>query len=96
MRPPYLIILLLALLAFGLQAWGQYTLDWWTVDGGGGRSTAEVFSVTHTIGWADAGAMSGGNFTLHAGLWSVIAAMQTPGAPYLRVFRTTTNTVAVW
>jgi len=40
--------------------------------------------------------MSGGNFTLDGGFWGVIAAVQTPGAPYLWVTLTPTNTVVVW
>ena len=40
--------------------------------------------------------MSGGNYTLQGGFWGVIAAVQTPGAPYLWVLRTSTNTVCVW
>ena len=39
--------------------------------------------------------MSGGNFTLDGGFWGIIAAVQTPGAPLLSIFHTTTNTVVV-
>ena len=39
--------------------------------------------------------MTGGNLTLQGGFWGIIAAVQTEGAPWLSVFRTTTNTVAV-
>jgi len=73
----------------------NYSIDWFTIAGGGGTSTGGVFAVTGTIGQADAGHMSGGNFTLDGGFWSIIAAVQTPGAPTLRVVRTTTNTVVV-
>ena len=83
--------------AFCFQAWGQtYSLDWQTIDGGGGTSTGGVYSVTGTIGQPDAGgAMTGGNYSLTGGFWSLYA-VQTPGAPYLWVMRTTTNTVCVW
>jgi len=73
----------------------NYSIDWFTIDGGGGTSTGGVFTVTGTIGQADAGHMSGGNFTLDGGFWAIIAAVQTPGAPALRVVRTTTNTVVL-
>ncbi len=73
----------------------SYSIDWYTIDGGGGTSTGGVYSVTGTIGQPDAGTMSGGNYTLQGGFWGVVAAVQTPGAPFLTVFRTTTNTVAV-
>jgi hypothetical protein len=74
----------------------SYSIDWFTVDGGGGTSTGGVYSVSGTIGQPDAGKMSGGNYTLDGGFWGVIAAVQTPGAPTLYIARTTTNTVAVF
>ena len=73
-----------------------YSIDWHTIDGGGGTSTGGVYSVTGTIGQPDAGTMSGGNFTLDGGFWGIIAAVQTPGAPLLSIARTTTNTVVVF
>jgi len=82
--------------ALCLVAKGQnYTMDWFTIDGGGGTSTGGVYSVTGTVGQPDAGIMSGGNYTLHGGFWGIVAAVQTPGAPLLSVFRTPTNTVAI-
>ncbi len=82
--------------AFCFGASGQtYSIDWSTIDGGGGTSTGGVYSVTGTIGQPDAGTMSGGNYTLQGGFWGVVAAVQTPGAPLLTVLRTTTNTIAV-
>ena len=73
----------------------NYSLDWSTVDGGGGTSTGGVYVVSGTIGQPDAGTMSGGAYTLVGGFWGVIAVVQTIGAPPLSIFRTTTNTVAV-
>jgi hypothetical protein len=73
----------------------SYSIDWYTIDGGGGTSTGGVYSVTGTIGQPDAGVMSGGNYTVVGGFWGPVAVVQTPGAPSLSIFRTTTNTVAV-
>lgn len=82
--------------ALCLVAQGQnYTIDWFTIDGGGGTSTGGVYSITGTIGQPDAGIMSGGNYTLHGGFWGIVAAVQTPGAPLLSIFRTPTNTLAI-
>jgi len=89
-----LLLLLLSLAVPGVYA-QNYSIDWFTIDGGGGTSTGGVFSVSGTIGQPDAGHMSGGNYTLDGGFWGIIAAVQTPGAPILRVFRTTTNTVVL-
>src|SRR5215472_15693524 len=90
-------ILLLTLLFGGaLIATAQsYSIDWFSIDGGGGTSTGGVYSVSGTIGQPDAGQMSGGSFTLTGGFWSILAAIQTPGSPLLRVEKTTTNTVVV-
>jgi hypothetical protein len=89
-----LLALGLALTAVGARA-QNFSIDWFTVDSGGGTSTGGVYSVTGTIGQPDAGAMSGGNFTLDGGFWGIVAAIQTPGAPLLSIFHTTTNTVVV-
>ena len=39
--------------------------------------------------------MTAGNFTLVGGFWAGVAAIPTPGAPRLTVFRTSTNTACV-
>ena len=72
------------LLAFTLPAQAQYSIDWHTLDGGGGTSTGGVYTVTGTIGQPDAGAMAGGNFSLTGGFWALYA-VQTPGAPFLSI-----------
>ena len=82
--------------AMALAAHAQsYSVNWFTIDGGGGTSTGGVYSVTGTIGQPDAGQLSGGNYSLDGGFWGVIAAVQMPGAPLLSVSLTTTNTVRV-
>ena len=94
---PVMRLLLLCLLPFTLclRSSGQYTLDWSTADGGGGTSTGGAYAVSGTIGQPDAGTMSGGNYTLSGGFWGVVAAVQTPSAPWLTVMRTETNSVVV-
>lgn len=81
---------------FGLPSFGQFAIDWWTVDGGGGTSTGGVYAVTGTIGQPDAGTLSGGPFTLTGGFWAVAAAVQTPGAPTLYITNAAPGWVAVW
>src|SRR5437879_3463286 len=72
-----------------------YSIDWFTIDGGGGTSTGGVYSVSGTIGQPDAGGpMTGGNFSLVGGFWSLFA-QQTPGAPLLTIRLTATNTALV-
>jgi len=82
--------------AFCLYAQAQYSIDWSTVDGGGGASTGGVYTVTGTIGQPDAGTLTGGNYTLTGGFWSILAAVQTPGAPYLTVTRSNNTVVVSW
>jgi hypothetical protein len=84
------------LVMFALEARTQnFSIDWFTIDGGGGTSTGGVYTVTGTIGQPDAGRMSGGNFTIEGGFWGILAAIQTPNAPNLRIVLTATNTVVV-
>ena len=45
-----------------------YSLDWFTIDGGGGTSTGGVYLVSGTIGQPDAGGpMTDGNYSLTDG-----------------------------
>jgi hypothetical protein len=74
----------------------SYSIDWFTIDGGGGTSTGGVYSVISTIGQPDAGKMSGGNFTIDGGFWGIIAAVQTSGAPLLSIMRSNNLAIVSW
>lgn len=52
---------------------GQYELSWYTIDGGGGRSSGGPYTLTGTIGQPDAAVVSGGDYELLGGFW--------PGGP---------------
>lgn len=52
---------------------GQYELSWYTIDGGGGQSSGGAYTLTGTIGQADAAWSSGGSYELLGGFW--------PGGP---------------
>jgi Chaperone of endosialidase len=84
--------------SFCLRASGQsYSIDWSTIDGGGGTSTNGQYAVSGTIGQPDAGqTMSGGNYSLTGGFWSMIAAVQTPGAPLLTIARSGASVIVSW
>ena len=74
----------------------SYNIDWYKVAGGGGTSTGGVYAVSGTIGQHDAsGAMSGGNYSVTGGFWSLINVVQTPGLPNLIIVRNAPNTVKV-
>ena len=53
----------------------SYTIDWYTIGGGGGASSGGDFTLSGTIGQPEAGTMSGDNYSLAGGFWG---ALQTP------------------
>src|SRR5947207_2392022 len=66
----FLLVAIFLLCATSTRA-QNYSIGWFTIDGGGGTSTGGVYQVRGTIGQPDAGlTMSGGNFFLTGGFWS--------------------------
>jgi hypothetical protein len=73
----------------------SFSIDWQSIDTGGGTSTGAMFSVSGSIGQPDAGApMTGGTFSLHGGFWSVTI-LKSVDAPPLKVFLTASNTAVL-
>jgi hypothetical protein len=70
------ILSLFAVVVPALAQEPDYTLDWWTVDGGGGRwaSAGEQCALYGTIGQPDARVWSDGEYTLVGGFWGGAAA----------------------
>jgi hypothetical protein len=69
------VLVALALVSLVLGARSQaddgYDLSWFTVDGGGGKSSGGEYALSGTIGQFDAGAlMAGGEYSLAGGFWS--------------------------
>lgn len=89
--------LLLALLAaLSAAVAQQYSVDWSKISGGGGTSTNGRYSVTGTIGQPDASvAMSGGNYSVTGGFWSLISVVQMPGVPNLLIVPNGPNSVKI-
>lgn len=74
-RAVILLAVLVCALAIGSTVWAQtggtFDLTWNTIDGGGATfSSGGNYSLGGTIGQADAGAMSGGTFSLNGGFWA--------------------------
>ena len=84
---------LLSALCCGAQA--QYSLDWFTVDGGGGTTSDGFYEVSGTIGQPDAGIISVNGYAIEGGFWSGVEAVQEPGAPWLTIERLSANAVRV-
>ena len=60
--------LLLLSITFAVYAEvAEFVINWWSVDGGGDSSQGGGYTLIGTIGQPDAGAMSGGNYTLYGG-----------------------------
>lgn len=73
-----------------------FSIDWHTIDGGGGTSTGGVFSVSGTIGQHDAsGPMTNGQYSVTGGFWAVPAAVQVAGAPTLTIVPATPGNVTI-
>jgi hypothetical protein len=91
------MLLLLLLLTAAIHA-QTFSLGWFTMDSGGGTSTGSVYTLRGTIGQPEAhpatATLVGGNFSLSGGFWSLFA-VQTPGAPWLTITLTSTNTALV-
>jgi hypothetical protein len=86
----------LCLLGLAAALAQNFTITWWTIDGGGGTSTGGVYSVSGTIGQPDTGRMAGGRFALEGGYWGGVVAIQTEGAPRLSVTPTNGAVVIAW
>ena len=61
-----------------------FSIPWWTVDGGGGASQGGTFTLNGTVGQADAGTISGGNFSLTGGYWSITMVRFSNYLPVIR------------
>ena len=86
--------LLLALPTLHAQS---YSIDWFTIDGGGGTSTGGVYSVSGTIGQHDAGGpLTGGSYSLTGGFWSLISVVQTAGLPNLTITHSGNSVIVSW
>ncbi|MDX2148748.1 MAG: GC-type dockerin domain-anchored protein [Planctomycetota bacterium] len=62
----------LAALTIAPAAFGQLTIDWYTIDGGGViNASGGTFTLSATIGQPDASAFrDGGSFSLGSGFWA--------------------------
>src|SRR2546421_2007799 len=56
----------------------QYSIDWYTIDGGGGTSTGGVYSITGTIGQPDAGRLEGGTYVIGGGVLGIFPTIRGP------------------
>jgi hypothetical protein len=90
-------LLFAAAVSLPVLAQGQnYTIDWFTIDGGGGTSTGGVYLISGTVGQPDAGRLTGGSYVLDGGFWGIVSAVQTAGAPLLNIERIGASVRVFW
>jgi hypothetical protein len=91
------ISLLFGLLIPAISFAQQYSIDWYKIAGGGGTSAGGTYQVSGTIGQPDAsGAMTGGNYSLTGGFWSLISVVQTGGLPNLTITHAGNSVIVSW
>jgi len=64
--------LLLTIQAVRAAGDASYTLDWWTVDSGGGTIQNGSYVLSGTVGQAEPGSLHGGEYSLVGGFWAVL------------------------
>ncbi len=82
---------------FTAAVFGQtLSIDWHTIDGGGGASSGGVFAISGTLGQPDANSqpMTNGTFSLTGGFWSLFA-VQMSDAPLLTLVLTSADSALV-
>jgi hypothetical protein len=78
-RLPVVLCIIALLLIISIQAVHAtkapaLTLDWWTVDSGGGSIHGGTFSINATVGQAEPGSLSGGSYSQVGGFWADLQA----------------------
>ncbi|HEY3913283.1 MAG TPA: hypothetical protein VGN61_02255 [Verrucomicrobiae bacterium] len=87
----------MAVAGIALSANAQYSINWYKIAGGGGTSSNGSYSVSGTIGQPDAsGAMTGGQYAVTGGFWSLIAVVQTANLPELSITRSGNSVIVSW
>lgn len=75
MKQKTILLLAAALLCLGMAAYAfagmdTFSLNWWTVDGGGGQSAAAGYRLSGSIGQPDAHLnLDGGSYAVAGGFW---------------------------
>lgn len=92
------LLLSIGLLVLPVMARAQeLSINHQRISSGGGRVSGGDFTLTGTVGQADAGPrLAGGDYTLTAGFWSSYIALRTPGAPMLTITRVGNNVEISW
>ncbi len=63
----------------------NFSIAWWTLDGGGGRSSGDAYDLTGTIGQFDTETMAGNDYVINGGFWDVTGSTSASSHIYLPV-----------
>ncbi len=75
-----------ALISAGSVCGQNYSINWYSIAGGGGTSSNGQYSLSGTIGQPAAGGpMTNGQFSITGGFWVLPVAVQTDDAPKLTI-----------
>ena len=67
------------------QTGGNFDLGWFTIDGGGTRSSGGDFALNGTTGQTDTGSLTGGSFSLAGGFWKGASTIPRSAEAYLPI-----------
>lgn len=70
-----------------IAAMAQYSINWSTIDGGGGTMSGGSYTLRGTIGQPDADNSYGGDYAVRGGFWAPMA-IQVGDAPWLNILCT--------
>lgn len=91
------ILVVMGFLALVREAEAQnYSINWSTVDSGGGTSSGGQYTVRGTIGQPDAGVLSGGSYVLEGGLWPGLIVESAGDGPTLYIRAAGTSIQIGW
>lgn len=76
----------------------QYSMEWFTIDGGGGSGSGGGYTVIGTIGQADANTMplTGGSYTLEGGFWPGVIVPSNGEGPALLIQLSGSSVIISW
>jgi hypothetical protein len=76
---PLAVLICLLLVAGAMALPVEFSMGWWTADGGGGQSTDGEYILRGTIGQPDGGVLHGDQYSLAGGFWGGPLTEPPPG-----------------
>jgi hypothetical protein len=89
-------LVMAAVLVAAFVAWSAPDSPSHSIASGGGTSSGGSFTISGTIGQADAGLAAGGAFAVEGGFWGGAYAVQSIGAPFLSITGVGANFLFTW